>query len=290
MRRLGRIRSFHVVFLVLLACSAWAEVCKGNKVPRAELAQYDADLVLSSGDREAILQTHLPWGEPACPKVLMQREYVLCYDPVHRIPVWAAYQLRAQDIVPAKRLDAFRSDPRLSPEENAACADYAASGYDRGHLVPRDDMNRFPAAQANTFYLSNMTPQVPAFNRGSWEQLERFVRAYAKRHSEIYVLTGDILGGQVRWVPSGRVAVPTLFYKVLLRTSPEGVPEVLTILLPNRPPEAGPEGARQQRSAAADAYLAAHTTNVREVERLTGLDLLPKLNPDTLKSWSPPNL
>jgi hypothetical protein len=35
--------------------------------------------------------------------------------------------------------------------------------------------------------------------------------------------------------------------------------------------------------AEADAYLAGHTTSIREVENLTGLDLLPNLNADDLK-------
>jgi hypothetical protein len=42
--------------------------------------------------------------------------------------------------------------------------------------VPRDDMNRSPAAQANTFFLSNMAPQISAFNGGIWSRLERLVR------------------------------------------------------------------------------------------------------------------
>ena len=45
-------------------------------------------------------------------------------------------------------------------------------------------MNRSPAAQANTFFLSNMSPQVNAFDSGIWARLERLVRDYAKHYGE----------------------------------------------------------------------------------------------------------
>lgn len=60
------------------------------------------------------------------------------------------------------RRNAFRTDPRLTAQESSHCADYAGTGYDRGHIVPRSDMNRSRGAQANTFFLSNMAPQTPA--------------------------------------------------------------------------------------------------------------------------------
>ncbi|MFI5342529.1 MAG: DNA/RNA non-specific endonuclease [Candidatus Methylomirabilales bacterium] len=129
---------------------------------RAKLAEYDGKVTLSAPEREATLQTHLPWGAPACPTLLPQQAYIVCYSPEGRVALWAAYRLRAEDLVSAERKDAFRTDPRLSVEETASCADYVGSGYDRGHIVPQDDMNRTPATQANTFYLTNMAPQTPS--------------------------------------------------------------------------------------------------------------------------------
>lgn len=38
-----------------------------------------------------------------------------------------------------------------------------------------------------------------------------------------------------------------------------------------------------QRSKAADAHLAAHTVSMKEIEHLTGIDLLPKLDAESLK-------
>jgi endonuclease G len=278
-----------LALLSILAGTAWAEICKGNKVLRAKLAEYDAKVTLSATERDAALQTHLPWGTPACPTLLPHQAYIVCYSPEARVALWAAYRLRAGDLVSAERKDAFRTDPRLSAEENASCADYADSGYDRGHIVPRDDMNRTPAIQAYTFYLTNMAPQTPALNRGIWRWLEELVRDHARKYDEIYVMTGSVHEDPARAVPSGRVRIPTRFYKVLIRTKSDGALDALGIVLPNLmrglPVPPGTMGLQGERVSAkdADAFLAGHTVSIREVEQLTGLDLLPKLDAEALK-------
>tara|TARA_B100001964_G_C13817459_1_gene415816 strand:- start:195 stop:395 length:201 start_codon:yes stop_codon:yes gene_type:complete len=53
--------------------------------------------------------------------------------------------------------------------ESASLSEYRGSGYDRRYLCPA-------AAMSETFYMSNMSPQVPDFNRGAWKKLEGKVR------------------------------------------------------------------------------------------------------------------
>ena len=247
-------------------------------------------LVLSETEQADAIQTHLPFGTPACPKLLPEREYILCYDPVARIGLWAGYRLRAADVIPAQRRNAFRTDPRLTDQETAHCSDYPGqgSGYDRGHIVPRDDMNRTSAVQTNTYLLSNMTPQSSLLNEGIWAWLEGLVRDYAKTYGEVVVLTGSIVQPPIRTVPSGNVAIPTRYYKMLLRTKSDGTLETLTIVLPNLqrglplPPGSFLSGPKLS-PAEADTFLAAHTASIREVETLTGVDLLPNLTAEALK-------
>lgn len=73
-QRAIRWRCLPLLMLLLLTGYAWAEVCKGSKVPKADLAHYDAQAILSPADRDAALQTHLPYGQPACHRLLSQRE------------------------------------------------------------------------------------------------------------------------------------------------------------------------------------------------------------------------
>ncbi len=281
-------RALLPLFLVLsLTAAAWAEVCKGNKVPKAELAGHDQQLTLTDAERDRALETHGAWGTARCPRLLSQREYLVCYDPDNRVALWVSYQLRREDVVQRDRRDAFRTDPRLTDAENAHCADYAGTGYDRGHIVPRGDMNRTAEAQAYTFFLSNMTPQTPALNRGMWRWLEELVRAYAEHYGEVSVFAGAVFQ-DARTLPSGNVAIPTRLYKVLVRrTDGDGV-AVLAFLLPNRrglPVPPGTRGVPGRRITAeeADVYLVRRLVSVEHIEHLTGLTLLPRLEGDDLR-------
>jgi endonuclease G len=276
-----------VWMLLVLATNTYAEVCKGSKVPKVELRRYDATAKRPLPNVEAIISTHLPWGQPACPILLPQREYVLCYASTQRVPLWAAYELQGDDVVNRKRRDAFRSDPRLTAAENAHCADYKGTGYARGHTVPDADMGRSKIAQANTYFFSNMTPQWPQLNSGPWLWLERTVRDYAMHYGKVYVITGSIFTDPIPTLPSGRVGIPTRFYKVLLRTDGNGQPVALAVALPNQEgrfelPDRTTTDTRPDMRAS-DLLLEAHLVSIREIERLTGLDLLPRLDRAALK-------
>ena len=188
----------------------------------------------------------------------------------------------------APRLDAFRTDPRLADEESAHCTDYVGSGYDRGHLVPRGDMNRTPAVQANTFFLSNMAPQTPMLNRGVWRWLEELVRAYAVKYDAVYIFAGSFFQ-DVQAVPTGNVGIPTRFYKIVVRRGDRQEPAMLAFLLPNRrrglpvPPGTRGVAGRRVTSEQADAYLGRQAVSLERLEHLTGLTLLPKLKGDGLR-------
>ena len=74
---------------------------------------------------------------------------------------------------------------------SAKPSDYVKSGYDRGHLCPAGDMTQSVEAMSETFYMSNMSPQVPGFNRGIWKSLEEQVRKWGKEE-QIHVVTGPV--------------------------------------------------------------------------------------------------
>src|SRR2546428_2169464 len=151
-----------VVLLLITAGSAWAEVCPFNEIPRATLAQYDQLVVLSQAEKQQARTEHAPWGAARlCNRLLEHREYLVCYNTETRVARWVSYKLTAADVKDLPRRNAFRTDPRLTDQESARCDDYKGSGYDRGHAVPRSDMNRSPAVQANTLLLSHMAPPTP---------------------------------------------------------------------------------------------------------------------------------
>lgn len=129
---------------------------------------------------------------------------------------WVAYRLTSEMLRgDAIRRNRFRIDTAVSTG-SAATADYRKSGYDRGHLCPAADMQFSQDAKDATFLMSNMSPQLPEFNRGVWKRSEELVRRWAIARKEIFVITGPVFDTVDEWIGKNRVAVPAAFYKVLL--------------------------------------------------------------------------
>ena len=274
-----RIVAAALMAAIVLSGTARAEICRGSKVGAKTLKEYDGHLPLSPAEATAAIAEHLPFGTPQCAKLLALQWYVVCYDTSKRIPLWVAYKLTAQDIVQRPRKDAFRTDPRLTDDENAHCADYANTGFDRGHSAPNADFNRAAEAQADTYFFSNMSPQTKQLNEQRWAELEDHVRSWAKKFGTVYILTGPIfVGGEVHTVPSGRVAIPTEFFKVVVRKDENGNLVAQTFVLPNGTGTflnlPGGPGTTAQK---VDAYLLQHVVSIGFVEGLTGLEYFPSL-------------
>lgn len=183
--------------------------------------------------------------------------FTLSYAEEHEQAFWVAYQLTREDVLgSAKRKDNFRSDPKV-PTISAHPNDYLRSGYDRGHLAPAADFSWSEEALDETFYMSNMSPQEPAFNRGIWSTLEAIVRNFAYEKGLIYVVTGPVLtDGPYEKIGDNEVTVPKLFYKVILALNPEN-PSAIGFVLPN---------------AGSKEDITSFVLTVDEVEELTGLD------------------
>ncbi|MFY9396829.1 MAG: DNA/RNA non-specific endonuclease [Desulfomonilia bacterium] len=175
---------------------------------------------------------------------------------------WVAYTLTPEMTVgPAARTGDFRPDP-LVKTGSAELEDYRGSGFDRGHLVPAADMKHSRVCMSETFYLSNMSPQRPEFNRGVWKRLEELVRTWAHENGELHVAAGPVLaGGGFPVIGPNRVAVPVLFYKVILDCREPDL-NAIGFILPN---------------AGSSADLWDFAVSVDTVEDLTGIDFYPEL-------------
>ena len=155
---------------------------------------------------------------------LAQRTHGLCYNAfavldsgITRGPLWSAEHPTAASLQAARdqpRVNLFHPEDALPPEDRAELADYARSGYDRGHMTPSGDMPA-PESQAQSFSLANMVPQTPQLNRGIWERIESAVRRLARREGELYVVTGPVFQGADLKALQGRVLVPTSTYKAV---------------------------------------------------------------------------
>ncbi len=162
------------------------------------------------------------------------REYSVVHSGVSRTPLAAAEHLTRERVRAARELrreNAFHEEERLPPEQRARLADYARSGFDRGHMAPSGDMGT-PEAQAESFSLANMAPQDPGSNRCLWEGIESAVRDLAVREGEVWVLTGPLFQGETLRRLNGRVLVPTGLYKAIYVPSRR---EAAAYVAPNAP-------------------------------------------------------
>lgn len=151
-------------------------------------------------------------------EILRHTGFTLSYNEQYEEPDWAAYLLTREEVGgDLERTNNFHPDTSVSTG-SASLEDYRASGYDRGHLVPAADLKWDSQAMDDSFYLSNMTPQVPEFNRGIWASLEAMVRTFANDYGAVYVATGPVLQteGPFKTIGPNKVAVPKHFYKAIL--------------------------------------------------------------------------
>lgn len=201
---------------------------------------------------------NLKYGVPGRADAIVEREgYALGYIEKHEQPSWVCYIVTKEElsIRAAKRTNNFRADPAI-PTGSANPADYTRSGFDRGHLAPAADMSFSPQAMSDSFFMSNMSPQRPQFNRGIWGKLEKQIRRFANREGMIVVVTGPILP-ETPTITIGRskVTVPEYYYKVVYDLTPPQ--KMIGFILPNK-------GSR--------ADLRSFAVTVDRVEELTGLD------------------
>ena len=188
--------------------------------------------------------------------------YTLGYNEACEQAAWVAYSLTKQETSGIiERGDNFTVDPKVKTG-SANKADYLKSGFDRGHLAPAADMKWSEQAMDESFYFSNMSPQLPAFNRGVWKRLEEKMRDWAIIYDSILIVTGPVLNSNLKKIGPNEVCVPTHYYKVVLDFK-NASSKAIGFILPN--------------SASKDD-LRNFAVSVDSVEQITGLDFFFQLN------------
>ena len=209
-------------------------------------------------------------------RILRSDAYLVGYSEWLGNPLWVSYavQPRPENLRRLPRPSGFDEDWRtLRCLTQIACVDhrsYTNSGFDRGHMAPNHLIaTRYGReAQHQTFLMTNITPQKPSLNQGSWQQLEALIEdELASRHGSFRVITGPIFGPDPARIggPLG-VAVPEAFYKILVRepTTANEAPKVLAFLFPQDTPK--------------HADLRTLLVDIDEIEARVGLDFFPELN------------
>ena len=99
-------------------------------------------------------------------EIVNHKHYSLSYSEEYEQAEWVFYKIKKERTLGlASIVNNFRSDEKVN-SNSATIYDYKGSGYDRGHLAPAADFSFSSIAMSESFYMSNMSPQNPSFNRG----------------------------------------------------------------------------------------------------------------------------
>lgn len=202
-----------------------------------------------------------------------QRSFSVLYDADNYLPLWVAYPLcRGNMYGSGGRVNDWGIyDPNI-PADKQLYMKYSYSGsYDRGHMLPSASRVASNDDNRQTFYPTNMTPQLSGLNQKKWATIEGQVRDWAEGCDTLYVVTGAVLqtvGGaeSVNYTycksdSSKSVAIPNYYYKALLQYSiknGEKIYQALALWLPHK--------------AASGAPTQEDVKTIDQLEELTGID------------------
>lgn len=222
--------------------------------------------------------------------------YALEWDNTKRHANWVAFTFdttTSADVV--KRTDLWAKDPKLPAEMQTGDSDHTNDGFDRGHLCASEDRVYLKEANEQTFYYSNMSPQLNDFNGGFWGKLEARVQTWGRStadgvYDKVYVTKGGTLnkllknfkgttvnGGTPTTDANGftihGLACPEYYYMAVL-SQKDDVFHAIAFLVPHK------EG--MTRNPSSDE-LKEYVVSVDKLEEETGIDFFCNL-PDVLEN------
>jgi endonuclease G, mitochondrial len=225
------------------------DVLDKNEATKAGLLADDGDFYLPASTTNEIVK---------------HQYYTLSYSEKHEQAEWVAYELKKSQLSRSNlERPYFIDDPKVGTG-SASWKNYKRSGYDKGHLCPAADRRFSRAAFDETFYTSNISPQLNDFNAGIWNRLEQKTRYWAAKYDGVYVVTGGVLADGLKAIGKEDVSVPQYFYKILLDNS-RGEYKTIAFLVPHEDSE---------------KPLNSFVVSIDQLEKMTGIDFFPKLRDD----------
>jgi endonuclease G len=201
-------------------------------------------------------------------QIIKHDYFTLSYSEKHEQAEWVAYELRKSYIRNSNFKRPYFIEDSKVKTGSADWRNYKKSGYDKGHLCPAGDMEFAINAYNDTFFTSNISPQIHDFNGGIWNRLEQKTRYWATKYDGVYVITGGVLNSSLKTIGKEEVSVPNYFYKILLDNS-DGDYKMIAFLVPN---------------IKSNKPIYDFVVSVDRIEKMTGIDFFPKLNDKTENS------
>lgn len=207
--------------------------------------------------------------------------YCLAYDTLQYHSRWVAFRFDASNRAKTVgRNDAFQDDPSIPARFMIGNAVFGG-GYDRGHICASND--RLISAEANmqTFYMTNMSPQLSQFNKEYWVNYETWVANLGRSETfadTLYIVKGgtireDQIIGKVSRSNGKKVAIPKYYYMALLSCKSGGY-QAMAFWMEHR--EYSEDSNTKEEKAR-------HVISIDELEELTGINFFHNL-PDEVEN------
>lgn len=154
-----------------------------------------------------------------------KHDYFAVFDINTQVPKQVEWSIHSKDLGNVKRETQWRFLQDV-PHVLALAShnDYNRSGYHRGHLCPAADRSSNVQAMRATFAISNVCPQSPAINVGSWKQTENMCRTYAMQYDSVSIIACPVfLHRDTARIGRAPICVPHAFFKAVWVTSTDSV-------------------------------------------------------------------
>lgn len=153
--------------------------------------------------------------------------------------------------------------------------------FDRGHLCASADRYLSREANEQTFYMSNMSPQMSNFNSPYWSSFENYVQSRGRDGSfadTLYVVKGGTIEDDqiLGYVPRGNgssVAIPRYYFMALLKCK-NNTYAALAFWMEHRD---------YGNIELSNAQMSARAISIDELEEKTGIDFFHNL-PDNVEN------
>ena len=203
---------------------------------------------------------------------MCHKAYAFEYNKDLKLSMWVVEHLKPTSIYgQVERTDEFMPDPKIPLFFSAKLEDYRGSGYDRGHLAPAADFSKDIQAMGESFYLTNMAPQVGiGMNRGVWREIESQVRKWVMARGDLYIITGPVFmnGNSLGSIGKSNIPVPTHFYKVIIDKKSS---QIMSFLVPNK----------DLRGQDVEDFI----VSLSKIKQVTGLEFMPEAVDDRSKRY-----
>lgn len=203
--------------------------------------------------------------------------YSVEWDTKKHAQRWSCYVMDASNSIRntdryVDKENQYPQDPLLDAQYQFASDPFWGSGYDHGHICPSADRLNSREANIQTFYLTNMQPQLNGFNAGVWQNMENWIRGknISSFRDTLYIVKGGTIDNASQVLPEKvhGMIIPKYYF--------------VAILCKNHIDDLGYKaiGLWFEHKNNQGALNASYVVNIKQLEELTGIDFFCNLPDD----------